>query len=132
MARLNESRSPEAGFHPVQPSDRSTQHAGYCSEAAHRVFRHPRHAQTKGTILTARRKIRASRNDRDAADYGATHDSVGYAQTLPAAALKVSPARRQRVAGAPKRPVTLRLEQRQIAAARRAAARMTPQYQTLF
>ena len=82
--------------------------------------------------MTAHRKIPVFRNDREAADYWAKHDSAGYAKDLPAAAPKVSPALRRRVAARAKRPVTLRLEERQIAAAKRAAVRMSLPYQTLL
>jgi predicted DNA binding CopG/RHH family protein len=51
---------------------------------------------------------------------------------LPTAAVKVSPALRRRVAARAKTPVTLRLEQGQIAAAKRLAARMSLPYQTLL
>src|SRR5512132_2736963 len=83
-------------------------------------------------MMTARRKIPAFRNDRDAADYWAKHDSAGYAKDLPAATLKVAPALRRRVAARAKKPVTLRLEERQIAATKRAAERMSLPYQTLL
>jgi len=53
-------------------------------------------------------------------------------QGLPAAAVKVAPALRRRVVARAKRPVTLRLEERQIAAAKRAAARRSLPYQTLL
>jgi hypothetical protein len=89
-------------------------------------------AQTKGTMMAARRKIPAFRTDREAANYWATHDSSGYAKGLPAAAVKVAPALRRRVVARAKRPVTLRLEERQIAAAKRAAARRSLPYQTLL
>jgi predicted DNA binding CopG/RHH family protein len=83
-------------------------------------------------MMTARRKIPAFRNDREAADYWAKHDSAGYAKDLPAASLKVAPALRRRVAARAKKPVTLRLEKRQIAAAKRAAERLSLPYQTLL
>jgi predicted DNA binding CopG/RHH family protein len=51
---------------------------------------------------------------------------------LPAVALKASPALRRRVAASAKRPVTLRLEEGHIAAAKRAADRMSLPYQTLL
>jgi predicted DNA binding CopG/RHH family protein len=82
--------------------------------------------------MKTRRKIPAFRNDREAADYWAKHDSAGYAKDLPVAALKVAPALRRRVAARAKKPVTLRLEERQIAAAKRAAERMSIPYQTLL
>jgi predicted DNA binding CopG/RHH family protein len=82
--------------------------------------------------MKARRKIPAFRTDREAADYWAKHDSAGYAKDLPAVALKASPALRRRVAARAKKPVTLRLEEGQIAAAKRAADRMSLPYQTLL
>ena len=82
--------------------------------------------------MRVRRKMPAFRNDREAADYWAKHDSAGYAKDLPTASLKVSAALRQRVAASAKRPVTLRLEERQIAAAKRAADRLSLPYQTLL
>lgn len=83
--------------------------------------------------MKPRRRIPAFRNDREAADYWAKHDSAGYAKHLPTATLKVSPTLRRRVAArATKKPVTLRLEERQIAAAKRAAERRSLPYQTLL
>ena len=82
--------------------------------------------------MKARRKIPAFRSDREAADYWAKHDSAGYAKDLPAVAVKASPALRQRVAVRAKKPVTLRLEERQIVAAKRVANRMSLPYQTLL
>ena len=82
--------------------------------------------------MSVRRKMPAFRNDREAAGYWAKHDSAGYAKDLPAASLKVSAALRQRVAARAKKPVTLRLEERQIAAAKRAADRLSLPYQTLL
>ena len=87
---------------------------------------------TKGAIMRRRRKMPAFRNDREAADYWGKHHSTGYAQDLPVASLKVSAALRQRVAARAKKPVTLRLEERQIAAAKRAADRLSLPYQTLL
>jgi predicted DNA binding CopG/RHH family protein len=46
--------------------------------------------------------------------------------------VKVSPTLRRRVAGRAKKPVTLRLEESQIVAAKRAAQRMSIPYQTLL
>jgi hypothetical protein len=71
-------------------------------------------------------------SDRDAADYWAKHDSSAYAKDLPAVALKASPALRRQVAARAKRPVTLRLEEGQIAAAKRAADGMSLPYQALL
>ena len=84
-------------------------------------------------IMKTRRKFPLFRNDREAADFWATHDSSAYAKDLPGVTLKVSPALRRRVAAArAKKAVTLRLEEGQIAAAKRAAARMSVPYQTLL
>lgn len=82
--------------------------------------------------MKARRKIPTFRSDREAADYWAKHDSAGYAKRLPATALRVSAALRRRIAARAKKPVTLRLEERQIVAAKRAAERMSLPYQTLL
>ena len=81
--------------------------------------------------MKAPRKVPAFRSDREAADYWAKHDSTAYAKDLPTVAVKASPALRQRVAARVKKPVTLRLEEGQISAAKRAAARMSVPYQTL-
>jgi hypothetical protein len=82
--------------------------------------------------MTSRREIPVFRTDREAADYWSRHDSSSYARDLPATELTVSPALRRRVAARAKRPVTLRLEEGQINAAKRAAARMSLPYQTLL
>ena len=82
--------------------------------------------------MKARRKIPVFRSDREAADYWAMHDSATYAKDLPAVAVKAAAALRQRVAARAKKPVTLRLEQGQITAAKRAAERMSVPYQTLL
>lgn len=82
--------------------------------------------------MKERRKIPAFRSDREAAEYWAKHDSASYAKDLPTVAVKASPALRRRVAGRAKKPVTLRLEEGQIAAAKRAAERMSVPYQTLL
>ena len=82
--------------------------------------------------MKARRKTPAVRTDREAADYWAKHDSAAYAKNLPTVALKVTPTLRRRVAARAKKPVTLRLEEGQIAAAKRAATRMSLPYQTLL
>jgi transposase InsO family protein len=66
--------------------------------------------------MKARRKVPTFRTDRDAADYWAKHDSASYAKDLPAVAVKALPALRRRVAARAKKPVTLRLEEGQIAA----------------
>ena len=83
-------------------------------------------------IMKARRKVPVFRSDRQAADYWAKHDSTAYAKDLPTVAVKVSPALRRRIAARVKKPVTLRLEEGQISAAKRAAARMSVPYQTLL
>jgi hypothetical protein len=82
--------------------------------------------------MKGRRKIPVFRSDREAADYWAKHDSASYAKDLPAVALKASPALRRRVAARAKKPVTLRLEEGQITAAKQAAQRMSIPYQTLL
>jgi len=82
--------------------------------------------------MKARRKIPAFGSDREAADYWAKHDSAIYAKDLPAVAVKASPALRRRVKARAKKPVTFRLEEGQIAAAKRAAERMSIPYQTLL
>ena len=82
--------------------------------------------------MKARQKVPAFRSDREAADYWAKHDSTAYAKDLPAVTVKVSPALRRRIAARAKKPVTLRLEEGQISAAKRAAARMSVPYQTLL
>jgi hypothetical protein len=93
------------------------------------AFRSP---QTKGMTMKTRRTIPAFRSDREAAEYWAKHDSAAYAKQLPTVAVKASPALRRRVAARAKKPVTLRLEEGQIAAAKRAAERMSIPYQTLL
>jgi len=82
--------------------------------------------------MTARPKIPTFRSDREAADYWAKHDSAGYAKDLPTVAVKPSATIRRRVAGRAKKPVTLRLEEGQILAAKRAALRLSIPYQTLL
>ena len=82
--------------------------------------------------MKARRKIPAFGSDREAADYWAKHDSASYAKDLPAVAVKASPALRRRVKARTKKPVTFRLEEGQIAAAKRAAERLSIPYQTLL
>ena len=82
--------------------------------------------------MTIRRKIPAFSSDREAADYWAKRDSSAYAKDLPPVAVKASPALRRRVAARAKKPVTLRLEEGQISAAKRAARRMSIPYQTLL
>lgn len=82
--------------------------------------------------MKTRRTIPAFRSDREAAEYWTKHDSAAYAKQLPTVAVKASPALRRRVAARAKKPVTLRLEEGQIAAAKRAAERMSIPYQTLL
>jgi predicted DNA binding CopG/RHH family protein len=82
--------------------------------------------------MKGRRKVPSFRSDREAADYWAKHDSAVYAKDLPAVAVKASTTLRRRVAARAKKSVTLRLEQGQIAAAKRAAERMSIPYQTLL
>ena len=89
-------------------------------------------AQTKGTNMKTRHKVPTFRTDGEAADYWAKHDSASYAKNLPVVAVKPSPALRRRVAARAKKPVTLRLEEGQIAAAKRTAERMSIPYQTLL
>ena len=78
------------------------------------------------------RKIRAFRSDREAAHDWAKHDSAAYAKDLPRVAVKASPALRRRVAARAQKPVTLRLEEGQILAAKQAAQRKSLPYQTLL
>lgn len=74
------------------------------------------------------------KDDREAADFWATHDSTPHVGKLREVAVKVSPALRRRVAAraAAKKPITLRLEPRQIEAAKRVARRKSIPYQTLL
>jgi predicted DNA binding CopG/RHH family protein len=94
----------------------------------------PLSAEAKGTKMKTqrRRKIPAFRSDRDAAHYWARHDSAAYAKDLPRVVVKASPALRRRVAARAKKPVTLRLEEGQILAAKQVAERMSVPYQTLL
>lgn len=82
--------------------------------------------------MKAQRKVPKFRGDREAAEFWATHDSAAYAKDLPGVAVKVAPSLRRRVAVRAKKPVTLRLEEQQIAAAKRAARRKSIPYQTLL
>ncbi len=79
-------------------------------------------------------KIPKFKDDREAAEFWATHDSTPYRPELREVAVKVSPALRRRVAARAeaKKPVTLRLEPRQIAAAKRVARQKSIPYQTLL
>lgn len=82
--------------------------------------------------MKRRRKVPVFRTDREAADYWAKHDSASHAKDLPVVAVKASRALRRRVAARAKKPVTLRLEEGQIATAKRTAERMSIPYQTLL
>lgn len=119
--------------HGVSPGEVEGQSGQGTHGARHdREGEAPPPAQTKGTAMKARRKIPDFRSDREAADYWAKHDSAAYAKALPTVAVKASPALRRRVAARAKKPVTLRLEEGQIVAAKRAAQRMSIPYQTLL
>lgn len=82
--------------------------------------------------MKRRRKVPVFRTDREAADYWAKRDSASHAKDLHVVAVKASPALRRRVAARAKKPVTLRLEEGQIATAKRTAERMSIPYQTLL
>ncbi|MFQ5829795.1 MAG: CopG family antitoxin [Candidatus Methylomirabilia bacterium] len=79
-------------------------------------------------------RIPQFKDDREAADFWAAHDSTPYLRELRETGVKASAALRRRVAAraAAKKPVTLRLEPRQIAAAKRVARRKSIPYQTLL
>ncbi len=79
-------------------------------------------------------KIPKFKADREAADFWATHDSTPYLSELREVSVRVSPALRRAVAerAAAKKPVTLRLEPHQIAAAKEVARRKSIPYQTLL
>lgn len=79
-------------------------------------------------------KIPRFKDDREAADFWATHNSIPYHGELRDVAIKVSPAFRQRVGARAevKKPVTLRLEPGQILAAKRVARQKSIPYQTLL
>ena len=74
------------------------------------------------------------KTDREAADFWATHDSTPYLSELREVSVRVSPALRRAVAerATAKKPVTLRLEPQQIAAAKELARRKSIPYQTLL
>jgi predicted DNA binding CopG/RHH family protein len=74
------------------------------------------------------------KTDHQAADFWATHDSTPYLSELREVSVRVSPALRRAVAerAAAKKPVTLRLEPQQIAAAKEVARRKSIPYQTLL
>jgi predicted DNA binding CopG/RHH family protein len=79
------------------------------------------------------RKVPDFKNDREAADFWATHDSAPYAGELEEEEVAVDSRLRRRVrARAAKRPVTLRLENQQISGAKEIARRKSIPYQTLM
>jgi len=73
-------------------------------------------------------------DDREAADFWARHDSMPYHGDLRKVRVTIAPALRRRVAAraSVKKPVTLRLEPQQIAAAKRLARQKSVPYQTLL
>ena len=79
-------------------------------------------------------KIPKFRDDREAAEFWSTHDSTPYERELREVAVKASPELRRRIAARAeiKKPVTLRLEPYQIAAAKRVAREKSVPYQTLL
>jgi len=79
-------------------------------------------------------KISRFKDDREAAEFWATHDSTPYQREFREVAVKVSPAVRRRIVARAevKKPVTLRLEPWQIAAAKQAARQKSIPYQTLL
>ena len=84
--------------------------------------------------MKTQRQIPKFRNDGEAAAFWATHDSADYAKDLTEVPVKASATLRRRVAARAqaKKPVTLRLEEQQIVAAKRAAQRKSIPYQTLL
>lgn len=84
--------------------------------------------------MRRRPKIPRFKDDREAAEFWATQDSTPYLRDLREVPVKVSPALRRRVAERAelKKPVTLRLEPRQIEAAKRVARLKSIPYQTLL
>ena len=84
--------------------------------------------------MKRKRDIPKFKSDRQAAEFWATHDSAPYAGALREVAVKAAPALRRRVAERAelKKPVTLRLEPQQIAAAKQVAKRKSVPYQTLL
>ena len=79
------------------------------------------------------RKVPDFKNDREAADFWATHDSARYAGELEEVDVAVDSRLRRRVrARAAKRAVTLRLENQQISGAKEIARRKSIPYQTLM
>jgi predicted DNA binding CopG/RHH family protein len=84
--------------------------------------------------MSKQRKTPKFRDDREAAEFWATHDSTPYLRDLRQVDVKISPALRRRMAtrAEAKKPVTLRLEPAQIAAAKRMARQKSVPYQTLL
>lgn len=84
--------------------------------------------------MRRRPKIPRFKDDREAAEFWATQDSTPYLRDLREVPVRVSPALRRRVAERAelKKPVTLRLETRQIEAAKRVARLKSIPYQTLL
>ncbi len=84
--------------------------------------------------MKTKRDVPKFKDDREAAEFWATHDSAPYAGALREVAVKASPGLRRHVAerGELKKPVTLRLEPQQIAAAKQVARRKRVPYQTLL
>jgi len=80
------------------------------------------------------RKVPDFKNDREAADFWATHDSARYAGELEEEKVAVDSRLRRRVRAraAVKRAVTLRLENQQISGAKEIARRKSIPYQTLM
>ncbi|MBI2468639.1 MAG: hypothetical protein HYV62_12640 [Candidatus Rokubacteria bacterium] len=74
------------------------------------------------------------KDDREAAEFWATHDSAPYIGRLREVRVKIAPALRRRVVtrAQAKKPVTLRLEPQQIAAAKLVAREKSLPYQTLL
>src|SRR3972149_4858517 len=78
--------------------------------------------------MRRRPKIYKFRDDREAAEFWATHDSTPYQRELREVAVKSSPELRRRIAvrAETKKPVTLRLEASQIPAAPRGGGNSLP------
>ena len=79
-------------------------------------------------------RIPKFKDDREGAEFWATHDSTPYQAGLQEVTVKVSPGLRRRIVARAeiKKPVTLRLEPEQIAAAKRVARQKSIPYQTLL
>ena len=84
--------------------------------------------------MKRQRKFPDFKDDQEAADLWARHDSAPYARELDEQEVTVDPGLRRRVAAraAAKRAVTLRLENQQIAGAKEVARRKSVPYQTLM